>query len=104
MFTHPDLTSQLAREHRRQMQAAATSAQLQRQQRHQAAIPGRRDGNNHEICHLAGTLLGAAALTALWPHQSSHQHPAHHHLQRVPSPISPSKATPAIKPIIPPGS
>jgi hypothetical protein len=37
MFTHPDITSQLGREHQRQMLAAASQRQLRRQHRRQAS-------------------------------------------------------------------
>jgi hypothetical protein len=36
MYTHPEITSQLGREHHRQMLAAARQRQLRRQHGHQA--------------------------------------------------------------------
>ena len=49
MFTHPDLVGQLAREHRREMQAAS-----QRRAAAPATPPGSKfraeKGNNHQIC------------------------------------------------------
>jgi hypothetical protein len=66
MFTHPDLASQLAREHRRQMLADAARRQRRHQQRHQAT----------RTANLAGTITGRLATALAGPGRADMPTPA----------------------------
>ncbi len=68
MFTHPDLAGQLAREHHRQMQAAVSQRQLQRQHGHQERLA--------DLCHQPQRDAPARAARRARPHQSGYLGPA----------------------------
>jgi hypothetical protein len=62
MFTHPGLTSQLAREHHRQMLAEASRRQLRRRHGHQAT---RNASGAGKIIHRIATAIAGAGIAAL---------------------------------------
>jgi len=70
MFTHPGLTSQLAREHHRQMLAEASRRQLQRRDGHQAT---RNASGAGAIIHRVAAAIARAGIAAL-PSSTTEHH------------------------------
>ena len=70
MFTHPDLTSQLAREHHRQMLAEASRRQLRRRYSHRATSTA--NGASKIIRRLAAAIAGAGI--AALPNSTTERH------------------------------
>ena len=69
MFTHPGLTSQLAREHHRQMLAEASRRQLRRRHGHQAT---RNASGAGKIIRRIATAIAGAGIAALPTRTTEH--------------------------------
>jgi hypothetical protein len=70
MFTHPGLTSQLAREHHRQMLAEASRRQLRRRHSHQAT---RNASGAGKIIRRIAAAIAGAGIAAL-PNSTTEHH------------------------------
>ena len=70
MFTHPGLTSQLAREHHRQMLAEASRRQLRRRHGHQAT---RNASGAGKIIRRIATAIAGAGIAALPTSTTEHR-------------------------------
>jgi hypothetical protein len=89
MFTHPGLTSQLAREHHRQMLAEASRRQPPRRHRHQAA---RHASGAGKIIRRVAAAIAGAGIAAL-PASTTE-----HHLGRWRQRSQPQASRPAGRP------